>query len=219
MKPRYRRDPCHAHIAAWIAAQGYGYRPDRGEAERFLKGLDPEADSFSFRTFSDTEYTRSGPRDPLEMAIHGTLDGCWDHLENLNRLGAVISVTINRTSGQGRGVEDVEQVRALFLDDDRGGHPQRFPLKPHIQVETSPGHYHHYWRVCWLPLRHFSSLQQRLARAYQGDSRVQALNQSMQLPGFWRRKSVTRPRLSRLSAVRNHAPYPYEELEQLIAID
>jgi hypothetical protein len=181
--------------------------------------LDPDAEYFSFRTFSDTEYTRCGSRDPLEKAIHGSLDACWEQLLLLNRLGAVVSVTINRTNGMGRGITDIEHVRALFLDDDSGRSPQRFPLKPHIQVVTSPGHYHHYWLVNCLERDYFSALQQRLARAYQGDSRVQALNQSMQLPGFWRRKRVTRPRLSHLLAIRNHALYEYHELEQLIEID
>jgi hypothetical protein len=189
-------------------------------AVRFLKGLDDTAACFSFRTFSDTEYTRIGSQgDPLEKAIHGTLDTCWEQLTTLNRLGAAISVTINRSNGNGRGDTDIEQIRALFLDDDSGANPHRFPLEPHIQVETSPGHYHHYWRVGNLPLHPFSTLQRRLARAYQGDSRVQALNQSMQLPGFWRRKNITRPRFSRLIVVRSHAPYTYRELEQLIRTD
>jgi hypothetical protein len=216
VKYRYKRDPCRSHIAHWLANQGYGYRPQRSEAERFLKGLDPSADAFSFRTFSDTEYTRTGSRDPLEKAIHGTLDACWEQLKALNRLGAAISVTINRTNGKGRENTDIVRVRALFLDDDSGGDPERFPIKPHIQVETSPGHYHHYWLVDHIALEHFSTFQLGLAMEYQGDSRVQALNQSMQLPGFWRRKGVNRPGRPRLSVVRSHAPYPYHELERLI---
>jgi hypothetical protein len=62
-------------------------------------------------------------------------------------------------------------------------------------------------------------LQRRLAREYQGDSRVLALNQSMQLPGFWRRKSITQPRFSRLIVVRKHAPYSYREFKQLVRAD
>jgi hypothetical protein len=219
VKRRYRRDPCRAHIAHWIAFQGRGKRPDKGQAERFLERLDPEAGDFSFRTFSDTEFTRYGSQDPLEKAIHGTLDACWVQLESLNRQGAVVSVTINRTNGVGRGVADIDQVRALFLDDDREGDPMKFPLEPHIQVETSPGHYHHYWLVRNFPLQHFASFQQRLAKGYQGDNRVQVLNQSMQLPGFWRRKRVTKPRLTLLLTTNSHAPYQYDELGQLITFD
>jgi hypothetical protein len=219
VKRRYRRDPYLSHIAHWIAFQGCGYGLDKGQAEHFLERLDPEAGSFSFRTFSDTQYTRSGSQDPLEMAIHGTLEACWEQLEMLNRQGAVVSVTINRTNGVGRGVTDIEQVRALFLDDDRGGDLARFPLKPHIQVETSPGHHHYYWLVENCPLQHFSSFQQQLAKAYHGDTRVQALNQAMRLPGFWRRKRVTEPGLVRLLVVRDHNPYLYDELGRLVNSD
>ncbi|MBW9272336.1 MAG: RepB family DNA primase [Candidatus Thiodiazotropha sp. (ex. Lucinisca nassula)] len=219
MKRRYRRDPCLSHVAHWIASQGRRYPPDKGQAMRFLERLDSAAGFFSFRTFSDTEYSRSPGYDPLEKAVHGTLDACWDRLVTLNRQGAVVSVTINRTNGVGRGLTDIHQVRALFVDDDRGGDPGRFPLEPHIQVETSPGHHHFYWLVQGLPLRHFSSYQQRLAKEYQGDTRVQVLNQSMQLPGFWRRKSITEPRLPVVLAISGHDPYRYCELGSLIMTD
>ncbi|MEW8028378.1 MAG: hypothetical protein AB2792_00385 [Candidatus Thiodiazotropha sp.] len=219
MMRRYRRDSCLSHIACWIESQGRGYRQDKGQAVRFLERLDPDAGFFSFRTFSDTEYSRSSAHDPLEKAIHGSLEACWDQLVSLNRQGAVISVTINRTNGVGRGLADIRQVRALFVDDDRGGDPGRFPLNPHIQVETSPGHRHYYWLVQDLPLRHFSSYQQRLAKEYRGDTRVQALNQSMQLPGFWRRKSITEPRLPVVLAVSGHDSYRYCELGSLIMTD
>jgi hypothetical protein len=219
VKRRYKRDPCLTHVACWIASQGLRYRADKGQAERFLERLDAEPGYFSFRTFSDTQYTRSASQDPLEKAIHGSLDACWNELETLNRHGAVVSVTINRTNGAGRGRADIDQVRALFVDDDKGGYCARFPLEPHIQVETSPGHHHYYWLVQNFPLQHFSSFQQRLAKDYQCDTRVQALNQSMQLPGFWRRKRITKPRLARLLVIRGHEPYQYGELGELVILE
>ncbi|MES9896347.1 MAG: hypothetical protein ABW141_15770 [Candidatus Thiodiazotropha endolucinida] len=130
MKRRYRRDPCLSHVARWIASQGRRYPPDKGQAMRFLERLDPTAGFFSFRTFSDTEYSRSPGYDPLEKAVHGTLDACWEQLVTLNRQGAVVSVTINRTNGVGRGLSDIHQVRALFVDDDRGAIREDSPLSP-----------------------------------------------------------------------------------------
>ncbi|MES9946994.1 MAG: DNA-primase RepB domain-containing protein [Candidatus Thiodiazotropha sp.] len=219
MKRRYIRDPCLSHIAHWIESQGQGLEPDREQVARFLGRLDPQAGEFSFRTFSDTEYTRSGSQDPLEKALHGALDACWDQLVMLNRRGAVVTVTINRTNGVARDVAAICQVRALFVDADRGGDPGRFPLKPHIHVATSPGRYHYYWLVRDVPLQHFSVCQQLLAKRYQGDTRVQALNQSMQLPGFWRRKMITHPRLPRIAEINDHDPYRFHEIEELIAMD
>ncbi|MEW8507043.1 MAG: hypothetical protein AB2598_10075 [Candidatus Thiodiazotropha sp.] len=215
MKRLFYRDSDTGHIASWIEYQGRQLKAYRGEAARFLKRLDPQASSFSFRTFSDTAYTLSSPRDPLQQEIHGALDDCWQRLAALNRQGAVIAVTVNQTNGRGRSPTDISRVRALFLDDDRGSDPDIFPLKPHIRVETSTGHNHYYWLVEGVPLHHFSSCQQQLAERYQGDTRVQALNQAMQLPGFWRRKRITQPRLPRVLEISEHTPFQVFELDEL----
>ena len=213
---KFKPDPCVAHVAAWIEQLGRSLIPDFDAAEAFLQALDPSVKYFSFRTFSDSPYTRHTGKDPLERAIHGGLKTCWDELVELNRRGAAVSVTINHTNGQGRTAADIEQVRALFLDDD--GPPDRldrFPLPPHIQVRTSPGHYHHYWRVEGMPLFSFCGLQQQLARRYGGDNKVMALNQSMQLPGIWRRKSLKRPVMSSIHRLNLCKPYPMETLQRL----
>lgn len=196
MTGRYRRDPYVSHIARWISIRGRALQPDKGMAEAFLRRLDPAAEFFAFRTFSDTCYTLDGADDPLEMAIQGSLDTCWNELVRLNRLGAAISVTINQSNGRGRTPADIVRVRALFLDDDRGGGVSRFPLRPHLQVRTSIQHSHFYWFVDGLSPELFSRCQRQLAAGYQGDSRVFALNQSMQLPGLWRRKTATQAHLS-----------------------
>jgi hypothetical protein len=217
---RYRPDPCVAHLSDWVAWQGRELIPDFSEAERFLRALDPGASAFSFRTFSDSPYTRLPGRDPLEHAIHGSLEACWERLVALNRQGAAISVTINQTNGQGRRTPDIIRVRALFLDDDNPiQSADRFPLTPQIQVSTSPGHYHHYWLVEDLPLESFTRLQRELARCFGGDGKVLALNQSMQLPGIWRRKSLSGIRLPKIYNISIIGKYSKKTLEEeLLAI-
>jgi len=197
-------------MAWWLAREGRALVPDRSQAEDFLERLDPGAEHFSFRCFSDTEYTRLAGYDPLERALHGSLEHCWDELRELNRLGAAISVTINQTTGTGRRPADVRRVRALFLDCDRVSDPANFPLPPHLQVRTSSRHCHYYWFVDGLGAEQFESAQRRLAEGLWGDSRVCALNQSMQLPGFWRRKIANLPcmtRLVQLSRRKNYGPF------------
>ena len=214
---RVRLDRHVAHVAEWIAQQGELLSPDYRQAERFLQALDPRAGGFWYRTFSDSPYTRQAGMDPLERAIHGTLSSCWEELSFLNRQGAAIGVTINRSNGKGREVSNIQRVRALFMDDDNAStDPDRFFLQPQIQVCTSLGHYHHYWLVRDLPVVHFSRLQDRLARRYGGDNKVLALNQSMQLPGFWRRKSLGRSRLPSIYRVTAREPYRLAELEELL---
>ncbi len=215
---RVRPDPCVAHVTDWIVQQAGDLIPDFHEAERFLQALDPCAESFSFRTFSDTPYTRLPGRDPLETAIQGGLEESWETLTGLYRQGAAVCVTINRTNGQGRSLADIRQVRALFLDDD---HPpqsvDRFPLIPQIQVMSSPGHYHHYWLVKDLPLSSFTPLQRALANRYGGDNKVLVLNQAMQMPGIWRRKQLTRPVLPMILKINELPAYSKSDLESLTA--
>lgn len=214
---RVRQDRHTAHVAEWIAWQGARLTQNRVEVERFLRALDPEAECFSFRTFSETAYTRLPGRDPLERAIHGALSASWDELVALNHRGAAICVTINRTNGRGRKVADIQQVRALFLDDDDPpDRVDRFPLPPQIQVESSPGRYHHFWLVHDLPLNHFTEMQRQLARHYGADRRVAALNQAMQLPGFWRRKNLNRPLLPRIRQLNPILPYSEHQIGQLL---
>jgi hypothetical protein len=191
------------HVAAWLAAKGERLILDRSQTEAFLGYLDPLASFFSFRTFSDTPYTRGVGIDPLERAIQGPLAACWDELEWLNRQGAAVGVTINRTDGRGRRPEHVTRVRALFIDDDRPRLRRiQPPISPHITVETSPGRYHHYWLVRDLTIGAFGALQRCLAETFSSDHRVCALNQSMALPGFWRRKGTTACHRAELRVVR-----------------
>jgi hypothetical protein len=190
--------------------------PDREMAEAFLRRLDRDAREFSFRTFSDSPYTRQVGFDPLERAIHGSLNGCWRELVELNHTGAAIAVTINQTDGRCRSALAIRRVRALFLDDDRGIAPDCFELPPHLRVLTSKGHNHYYWLVSDLVLSDFSRNQMILAARYGGDDRVVALNQAMQLPGFWRRKQVTQPRMPRFYPLHEGAPYRSLQLQQFL---
>jgi hypothetical protein len=216
VRGKSNNDPYLSHVAAWLADTGTAMMPDREMAEAFLMRLDRQAREFSFRTFSDTPYTRQSGVDPLEHAIHGSLTGCWRELVELNGAGAAIAVTINQTNGRSRAVEAIRRVRALFLDDDRGIPPERFGLPPHFRVITSKGHCHYYWLVSDLALSDFSHYQMRLAARFGGDDRVVALNQAMQLPGFWRRKQVTQPRMPRFDSLHEASPHQSIQLQQLL---
>ncbi len=217
MRGRFRPDPCVSHVASWLRHSGEAMAPQREMAQAFLHWLDAGAQGFAYRTFSDTPYTRQRGFDPLERALYGSLDACWAELEELNRAGAVVAVTINQTSGNGRGVDDIERVRALFLDDDRGMAPDLFSLPPHCRVETSEGHNHYYWLVNGLETEAFTQAQRRLAARYGGDDRVCALNQAMQLPGFWRRRRLDQPHLQRVSYRAHPRPYTPDSLSRLWA--
>ena len=153
--------------------------PDRTEAERFLKALDPSAERFTFQTFDDDPERRdrrreTGEKDPLAKIKHGTLAQHWRALVKLNDQGAGIFFTVNVTNFEGRTAENIVGIRAQFCDLDAA--PLEPVLaddvpRPHIITETSPRRWHAYWRVeDGLPLGSFTPLQEAIAARFNGDA-------------------------------------------------
>ena len=105
-------------------------RPDRKAAEAFLKLLDPNAGKFTFQTFDDNSDRKVSN---LTRVLHGSLDEHWDELVGLNRAGAGIYVTVNKTNLNGRKATDIVAIRAVWQEDDGDGLP--LPINPHIEVE------------------------------------------------------------------------------------
>jgi hypothetical protein len=175
-------------------------------ARRFLHGLDPHSDKFTFQTFDDR-----GKRRDLARILHGTLDEHTQLLAALNGQGAGIFVTINETDFQGRTAKNIRTVRAVFADfDDTSPESlQGCPLVPHIGVMSSPSRWHAYWLVAGLPLDQFSKVQRAIAARYGSDSSVNDVSRVMRLPGFLHLK--TEPFLSEL-AIRDTAPYTAQQV-------
>jgi hypothetical protein len=123
--------------------------PNVEAALRFLEVLDRDATRFTFQTFDDDRERREQRKrnrepDPLAKVLHGTLEERFEELADLNARGAGIFVTVNATDLRGRTIENVERVRALFVDLDGAPVPQQCP-NPHAVVQTSPDHHHVYW--------------------------------------------------------------------------
>jgi hypothetical protein len=179
-------------------------RLNRVDTERFLKALDRNA-SFTFQTFDDNvERSKARGARPFVRILHGTLAQHWNELAKLNAQGAGIFVTVNATNLKGRRAEDVVRVRALFVDLDGAPLPSTGP-RPHIIVETSPGHWHAYWLVDDVKLEEFSDKQRTLIALHSGDPAVCDLPRVMRLPGFYHRKRE--PRMVRVLDVFDAAPY------------
>ena len=177
--------------------------PDLDEAKGFLRCLDPDARSFTFQTFDDCE-----PKDSrLARTLHGTLAEHADTLCDLNRRGAGVCVAVNITDGRGRARPNITSVRALFLDLD-GALPEpvhRCHLRPHIQVETSPGHFHYYWLVSDFDLADYESTQRAVAKRFDGDPAVAPLMVCARLSGFFHNKD--KPFLVHFRSLGVHEPH------------
>lgn len=117
------------------------------------------------------------------------------NLNQINALGGGVYFTVNASNGQSRTAENIESVRALFVDLD--GAPLEPVLNcepsPSVIVQTRPGRYHAYWLVADCPLEKFSGLQKLLAQKFGGDTSVHDLPRVMRIPGFYNLKNPKKP--------------------------
>lgn len=187
---------------------------DRSAARKFLQSIGGGA--FTFQAFDDNAVRKNRT---LARILHGTIDQHFASLAELNRKGAGIFVTINRTDGKGREHRNIVGVRAVFVDLD--GAPldpvMRWTLPPHIVVESSPDRYHAYWLVDrTVTLDDFGVLQRRLAKLFGGDPTVHDLPRVLRLPGFLHRKH--RPFRTRIVHRNTSMPcYSLSELSTALA--
>lgn len=192
----------------------FGSQVLKSTAQRFLDAIG--TDTLTFQTFDENAERKTRA---LARILHGTIDQHFDTLKDLNRKGAGIFVTINRTDGKGRQRHNILGVRAVFVDLD--GSPlapvMRWALSPHIVVESSSGRYHAYWLVdgTVTPID-FGGLQKRLAKLFNGDPTVHDLPRVLRLPGFLHRKS--RPFCTRIVHLNTTLPrYSLSELSTALA--
>lgn len=200
------------------AASHDSYTDDPAAA--FLVALDPDATAFTFQTFDDNKersaaYKKAhdGRADPeLTRVINGSLAQCRGVLQRLNDRGCGIFVTINETDLKGRKTENITRVRALFLDMDGAAIGPVLDTAPHILVESSPEHFHPYWRVCDVDLGQFTAAQKALIARFGSDPAVHDRSRVMRMPGFVHCKG--KPFVSRIVEINNDLP-PYR-LEHLV---
>ena len=98
--------------------QNLNLRQNKESAELFLKLLDPNAVEFTFQTFDDNSDRKVSN---LTRVLHGSLDEHWDELVGLNRAGAGVFITVNRTNLNGRKATDIVAIRAVWQEDDGEG--------------------------------------------------------------------------------------------------
>lgn len=163
------------------------------EARKMLDMLDTGG-QFTFQTFADRKDSKAN----LARVFHGTLDSCSANLQDLNKQGAGIFVTINKTDLKGRSQSNVTDIRALFIDFDKVN-PERvdtlqaLPLPPSMIVESSPNKHHAYWILGSgeIALDDFKPLQKRLIGFFKDDGadNIHDLPRVLRLAGFYHQKN------------------------------
>jgi len=153
--------------------------------EIFLSGF---GDTHSFQTFDDKGKNRS-----LIRQFHGSFKEHKDSLADLNKKGAGVFFTVNQTDLKGRTTQNVNKVRAVFIDLDGSPLPEEFEIEPHFILETSPKKYHCYWLVVDMPLQTFPLYQSALAERFNSDPKVKDLPRVMRVAGFHHHKKTPFP--------------------------
>ena len=170
---------------------------DVESALHFLDALDPGARAFNFRSFPDRGSGPARRYDNVELASVGNL------LRQCAAQGNSLCVVVNEG---GQRAEEIAQVRALFLDIDRGTFQSddeceaamrlardgavssldqataKWP-RPTVVVASGGGGYHLYWMVNDLPTPRFKDTQRALAETFNGDVSCTDLPRVMRLPG------------------------------------
>lgn len=190
-----------------IAGDPPGHTPSLEEAKRFLDALAPTG-IVTFQTLPERK--KKGRASGANTIAHSPK---LPYLAKLNRAGAGVFVMVNKGDGQGRRLENVQSVRAVFVDLD-GAELQPVldaPIPPSITVESSPGRYHAYWLVRGMPMRDFKAAQQKLAAMFNGDKAVCDLPRIMRVPGFLHQKAET-PYRSRLLRCEPELVWEWQDL-------
>lgn len=187
--------------------------PDYKMANRFfdiLTGGKDEAVTFQF--FTDNKAViPEGEKDPLASHPHKSRPINFNFADKKQSKGAGIFVMVNAGDGKGRSAKNVVKVRALFIDlDGSPFEPAAAALKPHIRVESSPGHWHLYWLVDHCPLEQFTPLQQAIAAKFNGDTACCDLSRVLRVPGSYHLKY--QPVMTKLVEVNEFPSYTTQEI-------
>lgn len=165
---------------------------DLEAARRYLRTLDPGTREFTFQTFDDLKTRKETT---LAQTLHGTIDDLAPTLARLNRRGAGVYVTVNRTVNGSRRKEDIIEARAMFREADSPDLPI-IPIEPHLVVETSPGKKHEYFLL--EPNSDFETWEgilETVVAEYGGDPGAKGRNRVLRLPGFYHMKDPDHPHM------------------------
>lgn len=181
-------------------------------------GADPATTPLDLRALHDTDKSLPG------HAQRGSLNALWEWVSNMNTQGYGIFVTPAALDGAGRMLENVQTIRAHYVDLDGIDAQQMYDAArahqppPTFAVQSSAGKYHVYWSVQHYPadLHRFEQLQRKLRQTYNGDKAVIDAARVMRLPGTLHQKGA--PQLVTCHALEGWGqPLTVEYLEASVA--
>lgn len=129
------------------------------------------------------------------IQICDTLEAAFFRLNKANNDGYGVFLTINQSATTTRTADNINKVRAIFVDCDNPSSNaleklSTFSLQPHLIIESSPQKYHAYWIVAGCEPTQFRTTQQAFAKYFDGDPAVVDLPRVMRVPGFYHNKKA-----------------------------
>lgn len=155
-------------------------------AVRHLKMLEPNG-TFLCQSFDERK------KDKRPELTRVTAD--MAELAQMHALGAGAYVTVNKTLNGSRKSKDITAIRAIWSEQDDGV-TRKSPLDPTFTVETSPGHFHHYWVVAddWPAdadgRKDFAAVMERMVADHGCDKAAKDISRVLRLAGSLHRKSL-----------------------------
>lgn len=177
--------------------------PNYALAESFLESLAGPAwreEIFTFQTLGDdadrersrVEHAQAAKKKPGASPLSRVRSGKWEDrktwLATMNLKGAGVFVTANKTDGDGRRIENIKELRAIWCEWDGPGNLPQWPLEPQMIVETSPGHFHIYWLTDPLAWSEFTDLMGVIVHSYGSDPSAKDASRVLRIPGFYHQK-------------------------------
>jgi hypothetical protein len=189
--------------------------PDHTQAGSFLTALDEETEIFCFQIIDDLKERKDKS---LSCILNGTLDEHWDKLVEFNLRGAGIFVTVNRSDGNGRKLDNIVSQRAIFQEADHPNTPPP-PLDAHIEVESSPGKFHRYWLIDQATAPEsdaWREVMNRMVVDFGSDPNACDPSRVLRLPGFFHQKDPSRPFMVRIHDSMPIQPYSWQQITDVI---
>jgi putative DNA primase/helicase len=116
----------------------------------------------------------------------------WPSIQDAQAKQFGVFITINRTDGRGRKLENITGIRAIFADWDGTIEPI-WTVQPHLINRRSPIQGHAYWLADNIALSEFGELQRRIAFSAGTDRSIINLDRVMRVPGTWHFKDPSNP--------------------------